>query len=162
MPLVSCRKYFNESYYYLDESVGTSTPAPSIVPDWDIEPQSSSITPTEEVAAAAAEHDVGGLVLGTKRLATQHQPRRTAIPAHLFIPHVAALHADGGFGREYRALQAEADAARQDIAADSSGLADNKPKNRYHNVVACEYYCIYVLPSHKNNIFPSDCTSNKD
>ena len=31
------RKYFNESYYYLDESVGTATPAPSIVPDWDIE-----------------------------------------------------------------------------------------------------------------------------
>ena len=31
------RKYFNESYYYLDESVGTATPAPSLVPDWDIE-----------------------------------------------------------------------------------------------------------------------------
>lgn len=29
------RKYFNESYYYLDES--PATPAPSVIPDWDID-----------------------------------------------------------------------------------------------------------------------------
>ncbi len=132
------RKYFNESYYYLDESVGTATPAPSIVPDWDIEPQTAASTPTSEVIGG------GDLVPGTKRHSAtqqqQQQRRRTAIPAHLFIPHVASLHSDGasGFAREYRALQAEADAARAAIAADSSTLADNKAKNRYNNVVACE------------------------
>ena len=131
------RKYFNESYYYLDESVGTATPAPSIVPDWDIEPQSTAMSVEEDAVN-------GGLILGTKppsaSSASSHQQRRTAIPAHLFIPHVASLHADAGagFAREYRALQAEADAARAEIAADSSCMADNKSKNRYHNVVACE------------------------
>ncbi len=131
------RKYFNESYYYLDESVGTATPAPSIVPDWDIEPQSTAMSVEEDAVN-------GGLILGTKPPSASappsHQQRRTAIPAHLFIPHVASLHADAGagFAREYRALQAEADAARAEIAADSSCMADNKSKNRYHNVVACE------------------------
>ena len=130
------RKYFNESYYYLDESVGTATPAPSIVPDWDIEPQATAVSVEEDAVN-------GGLILGTKPPSSSSPTAavRTAIPAHLFIPHVASLHAGGGagFAREYRVLQAEADAARSEIAADSSCMADNKPKNRYHNVVACEY-----------------------
>ena len=115
--MVSCRKYFNESYYYLDESVGTATPAPSIVPDWDIEPQPKM-------------DSENSLVSGTKR--------RTAIPAHLFIGHVGALHAndDIGFSKEYEALQASA--TQEDFKADLSIMDDNKLKNRYHNVVACK------------------------
>ena len=70
-----------------------------------------------------------------------HSPPRprTAIPAHLFIGHVASLHSDGGtgFDREYAALQALTE--KEEFPADSSGLADNKLKNRYHNVVACEF-----------------------
>ena len=64
--------------------------------------------------------------------------RRTAIPAHLFVAHVASLHADGdvGFAKEYEALQAAA--TGDAFAADSSHAEDNKLKNRYHNVVACK------------------------
>ena len=63
---------------------------------------------------------------------------KTAIPAHLFIRHVASLHADGdiGFSKEYEAIQAMS--PQEDFAADLSNLEDNKAKNRYHNVVACE------------------------
>ena len=110
----SFRKYFNESYYYLDES--PATPAPSIVPDWDIE-QPMALNTTE-----------GG---------PEHK-KKTAIPAHMFNAHVNLLHADGdiGFSKEYEAIQAMS--TQEEFPADSSYLADNKLKNRYHNVVACK------------------------
>lgn len=71
---------------------------------------------------------------GGPRLATT----RTAIPAHLFIQHVASLHAneDIGFSKEYEAIQSLS--THEEIPADSSYQADNKLKNRYHNVVACK------------------------
>ena len=105
------RKYFNESYYYLDES--PATPAPSIVPDWDI----------EQPMAQNSGHE---------------QKKKTAIPAHMFISHVGGLHSDGdiGFSKEYEAIQAMS--TQEEFPADSSYLADNKLKNRYHNVVACK------------------------
>ena len=116
------RKYFNESYYYLDES--PSTPAPSIVPDWDIERPSSTTT----IGTSSSGSSSG----------QQTPPRKTAIPAHLFPRHVASLHADGdiGFSKEYEAIQALS--GQDEFAANSSYMADNKVKNRYHNVVACE------------------------
>lgn len=118
------RRYFNESYYYLDES--PATPAPSVVPDWDIE---QSVT-TSMVGE------------GGPRLATT----RTAIPAHLFIQHVASLHAneDIGFSKEYEAIQSLS--THEEIPADSSYQADNKLKNRYHNVVAYDHSRVQLRP----------------
>ncbi len=117
------RKYFNESYYYLDES--PSTPAPSIVPDWDIERPSSTTT---SLGGGSSTGSSSGTAAATK----------TAIPAHLFIRHVAGLHADSdiGFSKEYEAIQAMS--PQEEFPADSSYLEDNKVKNRYHNVVACK------------------------
>ena len=63
---------------------------------------------------------------------------KTAIPVHLFIQHVANLHADGdiGFSKEYENIQAYTDP--DDVPANQSSHPENKEKNRYHNVVACE------------------------
>ncbi len=130
------RKYFNESYYYLDESVGTSTPAPSIMPDWDLETSSGG------GGGGGAGGGGGGLEGRVGSVSV-----RSAIPAHLFVAHVAALHAggDAGFRQEYAALQAAVAACADELAAASSKDADNKFKNRYHNVVACE--CGVILPA---------------
>lgn len=116
------RKYFNESYYYLDES--PSTPAPSIVPDWDIERPSSTTT---SLGSSSGSSNSSGMT-------------KSSIPAHLFIRHVAALHADGdiNFSKEYEAIQSMS--PQEDFPADSSYLEDNKLKNRYHNVVACKCF----------------------
>lgn len=105
------RKYFNESYYYLDES--PATPAPSIVPDWDLDQSSSG--------------SVDGSQTGT-----------TAIPAHLYIQRVASLHADGdiGFSKEFEAIQAMT--TEEEYASNIAKTPDNHSKNRYPNVVACK------------------------
>lgn len=54
------------------------------------------------------------------------------------MQHVQLLHADGdiGFSKEYEAIQA---ASTQDsLSAEHSHHPDNKQKNRYLNIVACE------------------------
>ena len=60
------------------------------------------------------------------------------IPVHLFPKHVTQLHADGdiGFSKEYEAIQAQTllDAHSSDL----SQRPENKHKNRYLNIVACE------------------------
>ena len=100
------RKYFNESYYYLDES--PATPAPSIVPEWDLE---STAGPDGQT---------------------------TAIPAHLYIQRVSGLHADGdlGFSKEFESIQALS--AQEDISAKIGQRSDNQKKNRYPNVIPCK------------------------
>ena len=52
--------------------------------------------------------------------------------------HVARLHADGdiGFSKEYEAIQAAS--AQEELTAEESEHPDNKQKNRYLNIVACE------------------------
>jgi receptor-type tyrosine-protein phosphatase gamma len=126
---LSCRKYFNESYYYLDES-SPSTPSPSVVPDWDTESAVSS----------------GG---------SESSKMSTAIPAHLYIQRVASLHAEGdvGFAKEFEAIQAMSE--QESIPSETAQLPDNQQKNRYPNVVACEIYAkAYVLDAfHLHNLF---------
>ncbi|CAB4058090.1 PTPRG [Lepeophtheirus salmonis] len=130
------RKYFNESYYYLDES--PSTPAPSLVPDWDIESNTTD--------ASIGSVMIGVSSIGSSSSASSGTTRRTAIPAHMFIQHVDNLHAlnDAGFSSEYEMIQAMTSIS--DYPADSSYLADNKTKNRYHNVVAYDHSRVQLRP----------------
>ena len=112
------RKYFNESYYYLDES-SPSTPSPSVVPDWDAESSVSS-------SGAGSDGSSGG------------GKSSTSIPAHLYIQRVASLHAEGnlGFASEFQMVQSLS--AQEEFAAEASHLPGNRSKNRYPNVVACK------------------------
>ena len=114
------RKYFNESYYYLDES-SPSTPSPSVVPDWDAESSASS--------GGGSDGSNGGSGGGKTS---------TSIPAHLYIQRVASLHAGGdlGFANEFQMVQSLS--AQEEFAAEAAHLPDNRSKNRYPNVVACE------------------------
>ena len=116
------RKYFNESYYYLDES--PSTPAPSIVPDWDADDTNGNNDSSNSATS-------------------------TSIPAHLYIQRVASLHAEGdiGFSKEFEAVHAMT--TQKDLAASTSKLPDNQGKNRYPNVVACELYSLFFVLRHK-------------
>lgn len=61
----------------------------------------------------------------------------TAIPIHLFAKHVASLHADGdiGFSKEYETIQ---NSSTEGHTVINSQLPDNKMKNRYLNILACE------------------------
>ncbi|KAG0423774.1 hypothetical protein HPB47_000466 [Ixodes persulcatus] len=58
--------------------------------------------------------------------------------------HVADLHADGdiGFSREYETFQHCTD---PDLTSSYSQLNENKPKNRYINIVACEFSRFSIL-----------------
>lgn len=69
---------------------------------------------------------------------------RHAVPVADFGKHVAELHADGdiGFSKEYEALQAES--LNEEYASENSQHADNKTKNRYLNIIACEFCCFDV------------------
>ena len=62
----------------------------------------------------------------------------TAIPAHLYIQRVAGLHAEAnlGFANEFQMVQSLS--AQEDFPAEAAHLPDNRTKNRYPNVVACE------------------------
>ncbi|KAJ8936512.1 hypothetical protein NQ314_012376 [Rhamnusium bicolor] len=61
------------------------------------------------------------------------------IPVALFARHVQELHADGdiGFSKEYEAIQN--DAVNEANSSEHSQHPDNKPKNRYLNIIACKY-----------------------
>ena len=60
------------------------------------------------------------------------------MPVHLFPKHVSRLHADGdiGFSKEYEAIQTQT--LLDGYSSDLSQQSENKDKNRYLNIVACE------------------------
>lgn len=60
------------------------------------------------------------------------------ISVTLFARHVQELHADGdiGFSKEYEAIQN--DAVNEINSSEHSQHPDNKPKNRYLNIIACK------------------------
>ena len=69
-----------------------------------------------------------------------------AVPISLFVSHVTAMHQNGGFKREFEALQ-EWEQRRKAVIEDAAEAAGNSPKkngssgvngeNRYANVIAC-------------------------
>lgn len=73
-----------------------------------------------------------------------------AIPVHQFIRHVAELHADGdiGFSKEYEAIQTES--TQDEYSSEHSQHPDNRPKNRYLNIIACK---IISFQSYKHVLY---------
>lgn len=61
-----------------------------------------------------------------------------SIPVYVFPSHVTQLHADGdiGFSKEYEALQICY--PQDDLTSSLSQHPDNKPKNRYMNILSCK------------------------
>ena len=64
--------------------------------------------------------------------------QKSSVPVHLFSRHVASLHADGdiGFSKEYEAIQSTS--TQDEHTSEHSHHPDNKQKNRYLNILACE------------------------
>ena len=141
------RKFFNESYYYLDEAspaAAASAAAATMAPEWELE----SVGP---------------------------DGKPTAIPAHLYIQRVAAMHADGdvGFAKEFESVHNMANGSDSGsdesgsltsstgsstvssgaAAAEASRRAKNRAKNRYPNVVACKKKAKEINSSYVDNIF---------
>lgn len=65
-----------------------------------------------------------------------------------FARHVQELHADGdiGFSKEYESIQN--DAANEINSSEDSQHPDNKPKNRYLNIIACKCFLFKIISSH--------------
>ncbi|XP_056645742.1 tyrosine-protein phosphatase 99A [Diorhabda sublineata] len=67
------------------------------------------------------------------------------IPVSLFSRHVQELHADGdiGFSKEYESIQNEA--SNEINSSEHSQHPDNKPKNRYLNIIAYDHSRVHLL-----------------
>uniref|UniRef100_A0A6P7GZM8 Tyrosine-protein phosphatase 99A-like isoform X1 n=1 Tax=Diabrotica virgifera virgifera TaxID=50390 RepID=A0A6P7GZM8_DIAVI len=67
------------------------------------------------------------------------------IPVTLFARHVQELHADGdiGFSKEYDTIQNETN--NDDNPSEQSQHPDNKPKNRYLNIIAYDHSRVNLL-----------------
>lgn len=76
---------------------------------------------------------------------SEQDGERTAVAIQKFVQHVASLHADGdiGFSKEYEFIQSESGK----FTAENSQYVENKAKNRYLNILACEYstMCIPLI-----------------
>ena len=62
----------------------------------------------------------------------------SSAPMSDFPDHVQRLHADGdiGFSKEYEDIQQSC--RKENLSHEHCSLPDNKSKNRYLNIVACE------------------------
>ncbi|CAG9855543.1 unnamed protein product [Phyllotreta striolata] len=72
---------------------------------------------------------------------------RGPIPVSLFPRHVEELHADGniGFSKEYESIQTET-CNEVEAPAEESQNPENKPKNRYLNIIAYDHSRVQLLP----------------
>ena len=66
-----------------------------------------------------------------------------AIPVHVFPKYVLDLHMNQavGFAKEYEEIRAAS--CLDEFAAEESHKPDNQERNRYPNIVACEYKTIH-------------------
>ena len=76
---------------------------------------------------------------------TYDESEYASVPVSLWSKHVQDLHADGdiGFSREYEAIQTASD---MEIPSEHSQAVDNKPKNRYVNIVAYDHSRVILRP----------------
>ncbi|XP_048517470.1 tyrosine-protein phosphatase 99A isoform X3 [Dendroctonus ponderosae] len=118
------KRYLQPPYYYLDNTHC----APAAL-DWNNRPP-----PRNEADAANDEND------GRRR------DYSGPIEVGRFHDHVQRLHADGdiGFSREYDSIQN--DPTNEGNSSENSQHPDNKPKNRYLNIIAYDHSRVQLLP----------------
>lgn len=70
------------------------------------------------------------------------------IPVSQWARHVQDLHTDGdiGFSREYESIQRATELHADRLSSEHSHLAENKPKNRYVNIVAYDHTRVMLKP----------------
>ncbi|KAI2797964.1 Protein tyrosine phosphatase, partial [Blomia tropicalis] len=111
------RKYFQAAYYYLDDpAVSNGGSNPRASPNL------SDVFIDE----------------------TEYPP----IAVGQWSRHVQELHSDGdlGFSREYESLQRSTELHADRISSEHSHLVENKPKNRYVNIVAYDHTRVLLKP----------------
>ena len=120
--IFSFRRFFSESYYFLAESPST-LPVVASTPD----------------VAVSTPAGVDGNCMAV--LPTTHP----GVPIHLFTRHVLERHAgdNTGFIQTFEHIESLAASSPKENVV--SLLPHNVEKNRYKNVLACEYICLYVL-----------------
>uniref|UniRef100_A0A3B4WFW0 Receptor-type tyrosine-protein phosphatase zeta-like n=1 Tax=Seriola lalandi dorsalis TaxID=1841481 RepID=A0A3B4WFW0_SERLL len=76
-------------------------------------------------------------VIAAPSTAALTSDEQTAFPVRDYVKHVAELHDTQGFQREFEEVQECT--VDMGMTTDSSNHPDNKTKNRYSNILACEY-----------------------
>ncbi|KAL1492711.1 hypothetical protein ABEB36_010927 [Hypothenemus hampei] len=127
------KKYLQPPYYYLDGTqIGPAglewnDPPPPRDPEAEQNPEN----PEQQV------HYIGPIAIAQ------------------FHEHVAQLHADGdiGFSKEYDAIQN--DPTNEGNSSENSQHPDNKPKNRYLNIIAYDHSRVQLLtmPGQKTSCY---------
>ena len=79
------------------------------------------------------------------------------MPVSAFGRHVSALHADSdiGFSKEYEEVQRLSQSKECDFPFEHCKHPENKIKNRYLNIVACESGVTYGLSYRLRELFPA-------
>ncbi|XP_066247286.1 tyrosine-protein phosphatase 99A isoform X2 [Euwallacea similis] len=120
------KRYLQPPYYYLDNTHC----APAAL-DWNHRPPPRN----EPENAENVENDEG-----------RRRDYSGPIEVGRFHEHVAKLHADGdiGFSKEYDSIQN--DPTNEGNSSENSQHPDNKPKNRYLNIIAYDHSRVQLLP----------------
>ncbi|KAF7269541.1 hypothetical protein GWI33_017433 [Rhynchophorus ferrugineus] len=117
------KRFLQAPYYYLDNT--QCTPAPL---DWNNRPPLKN-EPDPENPDDDRRRDYSG-----------------PIEVARFPEHVQKLHADGdiGFSKEYDSIQN--DPTNEGNSSENSQHPENKPKNRYLNIIAYDHSRVQLLP----------------
>lgn len=115
------KRFLQAPYYYLDNT--QCTPAPL---DWNNKPAKNDPDPENP---DDDRRDYSG-----------------PIEVSRFPEHVQRLHADGdiGFSKEYDSIQN--DPTNEGNSSENSQHPENKPKNRYLNIIAYDHSRVQLLP----------------
>ena len=125
------RKYFQAAYYYLDDPAVSSSSTNGSATGGGL---------SIGIGGARASPNLSDVFIDEN----EYPP----IPVEQWSKHVHELHADGdlGFSREYDSLQKNTDIHSDKISSDHSQLLENKPKNRYVNIVAYDHTRVALKP----------------
>jgi hypothetical protein len=113
------RRYFTESYYYLEAERASDTSK--------VFPLNPPPTPQTPFQASLPDWDV------------ESGKERSSIPADMFLGHVATQHSLGpqGFAAQFEQVSLAREKPLPTVVA---AHPTNRDKNRYNNVLPCKYH----------------------
>ncbi len=127
------RSYCKSAYYSIDDI--PRAVAPAGIPDWEDAPGPTSVVITGSTGVASSGIASSGSGGGGGGAGSSG-----SMPVEQLDEHVSRLHADSdiGFAREYEEIQKIC--IKEGLSAhEHCSHPDNKHKNRYLNIVACEF-----------------------